>query len=254
MTRFVSVGNARKLKFGGSWVCTAFMMLVAFLFLRQTECGIPLYDRQTTATVTRVEETRSEENEQRIYRIDYTFRDDRGTTRAGTSYDTTKLAGEQPVLYLGHDPDASRLVEARTKPFGTTGFVVSSIIYLVAIGMALKRYGDGVRWVHLLRHGTEVTGVETDRVHIPGDSDTAEKWRITFAYVRDGRPLTYEYTTTNEQFPSQVRVLYEGAFVSTIEEIPVDLTKEPRYSAYLCLLPCITIGLAIATVVSGMVH
>ena len=88
------------------WLFAAVGMFFCLTFLPRTEFGGPNLDRTATATVTRIEETNSSENDSPIYKAHYTFVDDNGTVRTGASY--TKdlgIEGESPVEYNSLDPD-----------------------------------------------------------------------------------------------------------------------------------------------------
>ena len=258
MTRSVPTGLVRKLLFGRGWGVAAFIMVLAFVFLPQTECGGAMYDRKATANVTSVEKTSSSENDHEIYRVHYTFRDDLGAVHEGTSYTTDELAGTHEILYVHGDPAESRIIGTRSQPFGLFALIIVFVFVVVGVSGAFSEYATGRRWVHLLRHGTLSPGKETSRVHLPSDdSDKADEWCITFAYPGG----THEVTTTDAAFPTKVKILSDARGAVAVEEMLANIRIDgslvkpaPRYSLLWLVLPSITVALAIATVVAMMVR
>jgi hypothetical protein len=258
VNRSVPTGLARKLLFGRGWGVATFIMILAFVFLPQTECGGAMYDRKATATVTSVEKTNATENDHAIFRVHYTFLDDRGTRREGTSFTTDELAGTHEIIYVHADPDESRIVGTRSQPFGLIALVIMFTFLAFGIGGAFRAFATGRRWIDLLRHGTEATGRERSRVHLPSnDTDKADEWCITYAYPGG----THEVTTTDEHFPATVHLLWDANGAVAIEEMHANIRidgrmvgPDPGFSLHWLVFPAATFGLAIATIVATMVR
>src|SRR5436190_13876771 len=104
-------GLVCRVLFGGqltafSWMFAAFGMLSVLVFLPDLDLSISTYDKEGTATVTRVETTSSSESDRPIYRVHYTFLDEAGAEHRGASYTTSPPAdaGSWRVDYRGDEP------------------------------------------------------------------------------------------------------------------------------------------------------
>ena len=256
-----------RLWFGGTlgmfgWFFAGFGLLFCLIFLPLSELWTPDYDRTATATITRVEETSTSENDQTIYEAHYTFVDERGVTRTGSSYTKDPSpGGTREVEYLAEDPDDSRLVGMRSRPFGWwAGFVL--IFPIVGLAIAIPQLVAGRRAVRLLRHGVETRGrlvrkeatnvtvnkrpvmALTFRFDVGGRTHGATVKTLNTAPLEDDaeEPMLYDpydpsRATTLDHLPGSPRVTSDGR-----------IDARPGIAIHVLIMPAVTAVLLLALI------
>lgn len=245
------------------WWFAAFGMGFACVFIPQVQLAPQLFDRTTRGTIQSVEQTTMSENEREIYRVTYTFDDDRGIARTGTSYTKdAAVSGAQEIEYDEDDPTHSRLVGARTKPFGLWVALVTLVFPALGLWFALSGFLAGRKAVRLLRFGVETTGKLIDKTRSKVELDEQPLYRLTFEYVVDGQ----RFTTTVETMRPEVleddaheRLVFDPwdrTIATTLDHLPGqprispdgELASDGGVGVHLLILPIATLGLFITMV------
>ena len=248
------------------WAFAAFGMIFVLIFLPMSEIAAPDYDRTGRATIERVTSTSSSENNRTIFEVHYTFVDEGGTTRRGSSYTTNSgVSGDHEVHYLASDPGESRLAGMRSRPF-PAWIVFVAIFPLVGLIMAGSQIPGARRAVHLLRHGVETRGKLLHKKPSNTKVNGRPVMALTFEYEIDGK--TYQSvskaldTKLLEDDPLEP-MLYDPhrpSRATTLDHLPGkpsvgpdgELQVRPGTAAWVLILPIITAGLIAATTVLMM--
>lgn len=192
----------RRLVFGGhitafGWAFAALGMALVLVFVPAVDMGAPTYDRRATATLTRVEETNSSENDRPIYRVHYTFLDTAGIGHRGESYTMSPPsdAGTWIVDYRADAPSESQLSGMRHRPFSAIGLVALAFP-LVGLAIVFWQLRTSLRHLRLLRSGIETHGKLVHK-------------RSTAVHMND-QPviaLTFEYDVAGTRYTTTVKTL-----------------------------------------------
>jgi len=244
------------------WFFAGVGMVFTFVFLPRSELLAPDYDRSGTATIIGVEATNSSENDEAIYRVDYTFTDDDGVARTGASYTKdSSVRGDHPVEYLADDPGKSRLVGMRSRPFGW--WVVFVLLFpIVGLGMAIPQLVAGHRATRLLRFGVETHGTLLVKKATSVTVDNMSIMALTFEYQVGGRPYRTTVKTLETSMledDAQEPMIYDPqdpSRATTLDHLPGspkisadgEIASLPGYAFLLLVMPVVTTALIFQTV------
>jgi hypothetical protein len=243
------------------WMFAAFGMVGTLAAVPRIALVTPTYDRTARATVTQIEESGSSENDRPIYRIRFSFRDERGRQRQGASYSQDKtFAGSADVEYAANDPTSARLVGTDHKPFGW--WLMFILVFPVAgLAIALPQLRAGLHQVRLLRHGREVRGRLVEKRETSVSVNDEPVMAMTFEYEVDGTNYRATVTTltpsTLEDDPLEPMVYdpTDPAHATTLDHLPGsvhigpdgELESKPGIAVHVLIMPAITVGLIVAT-------
>ena len=246
------------------WVFAAFGMVFVLAFLPALDLGLATYDRQATATVTEIEKTNSEENEQPIYRVHYAFLDAAGGEHRGASYSKSPPAAPTSwrVDYRGDDPSQSRLEDMRRRPFSPLLLFVL-VFPIVGLAFALWPLRVARKNLRLLRHGVETRGTLVDKRTTKVEVNDIPVMALTFAYDVDGRRYTATVKTLDPaplEDDEREPMLYDPrapSHATTLDHLPGspkitpsgDLEARSGTVIHLLIAPVAFVGLLAATVI-----
>jgi hypothetical protein len=258
-----------RLYFGGpiavlGWLFAAFGMVFVLVFLPMSDLGSPDFDREATATMTRIEDTSSSENERTIYRVRYTFHDEAGVLHHGASFTLDRPAelGPWPVRYRSDDPSESQLDGMRRGRFSPFVLLVA-IFPIVGLGIGISQLRAGHRNLRLLRSGAEtrgkLLGKEATGVYVNEQPVMA----LTFEYEAGGRTYTAKVKALD---PSRLEddprepMLYDPRAPSratTLDHLPGaprigaggELEARPGVAFHLVIAPVLFVALVAATAI-----
>jgi hypothetical protein len=165
--------------------------------------------------VLNVEETNSSENDQSIYAIRYTFRDQREADYSGVSYTTSFAFAEGQnvqVEYQAATPATSRIRGTRVSPFGR-GIMIMLLFPLIGVLLLAGGLRLGIRGLRLLRSGAMAQGTLVSKQRTNTRINEQMVYKLTFDFV-DATGSHYQ-TSAKTHRPetledeSMERVLYD---------------------------------------------
>ena len=211
---------------GVSWV----IVMARFADLR----GLSGTLKETDATITRKNRTGGHENHQRVWEYQYTFTDDAGVVRSGTSYGTDE---SNRVEYEAAHPEHSCLVGLRRSLLpGWIIFILAPFLILGSIFVIVGQYSTG-RACRLLRDGKVAWGkliakhptalyvnrqpvyamkfeFEVDGERYETTAKTWEPWKLEDDKLEQllYNPLNPKHATLIDHLPGAPRVGEHGEF------------------------------------------
>jgi hypothetical protein len=244
------------------WLFAAFGMVATYAALPRAELLRPAYDRAATATIAAVEPSGSSENDQPIYRVRYTFRDDAGVQRTGESFTRDRTMGETRIVdYVADEPEVSCLDGMRRRPFGGLVFIVL-LFPVVGLCLALPQLRTGRVATRLLRHGVQTRGRLVEKRATSTSLDDDPIYELTFEYEVGGiqhraavktlspalleddaeEPMLYDpqdpsIATPLDHLPGEPRIASDGTLLAI-----------PGIAVHVLVMPIATAGLVVATV------
>lgn len=228
------------LQFGGvgavGWFVAAFGATLSAVFVNSADLSQWRFSvgpiEQVEAIVTRVEETSSSINDEKVFRYDYRFVMPEGDALIGSSY-TVPSSGRSPqvgqtvtVEYLTASPQISRIAGMRRKPFGPEILFVL-IFPIVGLGLAGYFWTRGRQSVALLARGREAQAALSSEEITSYRVNSQQLYRLTMLYEdEDGRVHEVKKLTANPQLyrgRADVPILYDPrrpTRVLLIEDMP----------------------------------
>jgi hypothetical protein len=247
-----------------AWLVTAIGMLAAYRLLPRIELTPPGYDLHAVGTIEEVVVADGPRRRRQHYVARYSFVDQDGVVRRGEVRSRRRyVVGAHGVSYVSDDPDTSRLEGSGEVPWAP---LVPMVIPVVALGFALVQWAVGRRAVRLLRFGVETRGrlVRRESGGFASRRGSPVFQHLVFAYqVADGRtfetfitPLEPALVTDDADEP----MLYDPRapqVATPLDHLPGgprigpggELQARPGLGVTALILPLVSAGLALATVV-----
>jgi hypothetical protein len=256
-----------RLIFGGTitsfgWMFAALGMVFVLAFFPMLDLGLTTHDRYAVAHVTDIEETRSTQNEEKIYRVHYTFVDAAGAEHRGASYSTSPPSkpGTWRVDYRGDDPSSSQLDGMRRRPFSAIALLVL-VFPLAGLALVAWQLRTGYRDLRLLRYGTEARGKLVDKCETSVHMDDVPVMALTFAYNVDGKRHTATVKTLDpgpledDEYEVMLYDPHAPARATTLDHLPGspkvtasgELEADGGIVVHLLLAPIAVVALVVAT-------
>jgi hypothetical protein len=144
---------------------------------------------RATGEVTLSEPTNNRVNNQRVYRVGYTFQTPQWERHTGTSYyrgDAPGVGQPIEVRYLPSDPGVNRSESGSLNPFGLFGIFVSLLPGIGALLVIATIRGKRSQ-ARLLRDGEFASGVVVQCVPLTPGSGNSVMHRVVIEFP-DGRP------------------------------------------------------------------